>query len=93
MGKIEILFSKAVDPDTLRPDPNDARYSVPHTWGVYEIDAAKCGPAGKRFRKGNHPVRLHELQREFGAVKVAAVFSEEHPAVKLTELLNVRFHQ
>jgi len=92
MDKIEMLYLKAVDLETLRSDPNDGRYTVPNTWGVYEIEATKCGPAGKRFRKGNHPVRLQELQREFGEVKVGAVFSEEQLASELTELLNFSFH-
>ena len=93
MDEIEMLFSKAVDPDTLRSDTSNTRYTVPHTWGVYEIDAAKCGPTGKRFRKGNHHIRLQELKREFGEVKVVAVYCQEQLAAKLTELLNVRFHQ
>lgn len=90
MDKIESLFSKAVDPDNLRADPSDSRYTIPHTWAVYEIDAAKCGPAGKRFRKGNHPIRIQELQREFGEVKTTAAFTKEQLAVELAELLNAR---
>lgn len=90
MDRIVMLFSKAVDPETLRPNPNDARYTVPHTWGVYELDGAECRVAGKRFRRGNHPIRLQELKRESGKVKTIAVFSEEQLAKDLARLLNAR---
>jgi hypothetical protein len=89
MSGIDQLLAKAVDPTKVRPDPEHAIYTIPHTWGVYEILSTDCGPSGRRFRKGNHPVRLHELTREFENVRLVALFTEEGLARQLAyELTN-----
>jgi len=88
MNEIDALFAKAIDPITVRPDPSDARYTNPRTWGVYEVEATKPGAAGKRFRKGNHSIRQQELQREFGEVRVVALFEEEKLATDLALHMN-----
>lgn len=90
MTDLETLFSLAVDPDSVLIDPNSANYTVPHTWGVYEVLERDCGPSGMRFRKGNHPVRLKELQRELGNTKLVALFTEEELASELSRCLTER---
>jgi hypothetical protein len=64
----------------------DGRYTLPRSWGVYELPE---GAAGKRFRTGNHPVRLEELTREHGTgVNVYALFTDPGLATGLAEVLN-----
>ena len=53
MSEIELLFSRAIDPDNVRVDRTSPRYTIPRTWGVYEIEGADRGYSGKPFRKGN----------------------------------------
>ena len=88
MKEIELLLSKAINPAVVRTDPANAAYTVPHTWGVYKIIDPDCGPSGKRFRKGNHPVRHQELMREFRGVQLIALFCEESLARQLAMAMN-----
>jgi hypothetical protein len=88
MAAIDILLSQAVDPRQVRTNPERPIYTIPHTWGVYEIVSQDCGPSGKRFRKGNHPVRLDELSREFGSVRLVALYTEQDLARELAYELN-----
>ncbi len=88
MNDIDLLFAKAVDPDMVRTSSSSRSYTSPHTWGVYEINEVSCGPSGTRFRKGNHPIRRNELEREFGRVILVALFTEEAIAIELASRLN-----
>jgi hypothetical protein len=88
MSKVEALLSKAVDRDSIRPNSSNPNYTSPRTWGVYEIVGTDSGAAGKRYRKGNHPIRHRELLREFGVVKLLALFTEESLAIDLASSLN-----
>ena len=88
MSEIELLFSRAIDPDNVRVDRTSPRYTIPRTWGVYEIEGADRGYSGKPFRKGNHPIRLKELERNIGSVKLVSLFAEEELTVKLASCLN-----
>ena len=88
MKEIELLLAKAISPADVRTDPTNPAYTVPHTWGVYKIIGTDCGPSGKRFRKGNHPVRHQELMREFREVRLIALFCEEALARQLATAMN-----
>jgi hypothetical protein len=88
MDVIERIFCQAIDPERLRINPNDPKYTIPHTRDTYEVGAPYSGATGERFRKGNHPVRVQELRRKFREVEVVALFPEEQSAIKLKRLLN-----
>lgn len=83
MYEIDELLRKSKDPKTLKPDGN---YTVPRSYGVYKIKAS--GNVGRRFRFGNHPVRMNEIEREYGVCSVEALFADREDAKALTALLN-----
>ena len=89
MDAVERLFINAIDPKAIRPDPISPGLTIPRTWGVYKILDEKCGPSGKRFRNGNHPIREIELEREF-SVEVVALMPSKALAVDLAGRLNAR---
>lgn len=83
--RISALLSRAVNPSAL-----DAAGTLtsPRSWGVYEI-SPPTPSATRRFRKGNHPVRHRELEKEFGTpVRQVALFTSESLARELAGLLN-----
>jgi len=68
-----------VDPRMVRIDPKNSNYTVPRTWGLYRLDAGQKN-VGRVFRYGNHPVRQKELEREFGAVTLIALYFDREQA-------------
>jgi len=62
---IENLAVHAISPRDVNPDGS---LTVPRSFGVYELPSSASGT--RRFRLGNYPVRLHELEREFGSCKL-----------------------
>ncbi len=82
--RIEVLLSHAVELSTLHVIGS---YTSPKSWGVYEVEP-RTTAATKRFRIGNHPVRQHELEREFMAVRNVALFTDRSLAEELASLLN-----
>ena len=83
---IEELLSKAVDQAALLAD---GQLTSPRSWGVYELHMTR-GASVPRDRLGNHPVRLRELEREFGLVRTVAVFTSRTTAEEVQRLLNER---
>lgn len=79
------LLAKSVLEKALRTDEKNRNYTVPRSYGVYEISVATNS---KRFRFGNHPVREVELNREFGNIKRIGLFLERADAKTLAILLN-----
>jgi len=63
-------------------------YTTPRSWGVYKIERPQRYHATKQFRFGNYPVRKHELETEFGVVKLVALFSARVFAQQLASHLN-----
>jgi hypothetical protein len=53
---------------------------------VYQLVNGAAGT--KRFRFGNHPVRLQKLEREVPRVRTVALFTSRAPAEELAGLLN-----
>ena len=64
----------------------DGNLTIPRTFGVYRLIGPK--KSGREHRFGNHPVRLHELVRDFGGASLAALFNERKLAEELATLLN-----
>jgi hypothetical protein len=88
MDAVEQLFTRALDQESVGADPISPGLTIPRTWGVYKIEGSDCGPSGKRYRHGNHPIRRVELERDFGKVAVVAVM----PAKKLATQLEFRMN-
>ncbi len=84
-ARLKSLLAKSVDPSTLKPDGN---YTSPRSWGVYEVERLLDGKRGKAFHFGNHPVRQHELVRQFGEAQMVAVFDRRIDAEEVAFLLN-----
>ena len=70
------LIEAAIDPASVRPDPNNPNWTIPRSWGVYEV----ANYAASQFRFGNHPVRERELRREFSRVTLLALYEERELA-------------
>ena len=61
-------------------------YTEPRSWGVYDLDRA--AGTSQRFRFGNHPIRQVELENEFGACRLHALFTTRNDAAALADILN-----
>jgi hypothetical protein len=83
MESIESLRKKAVSPQRLKADGS---YTSPRSYGVYRLTGR--GDVGRRYRFGNHPVRMDELNRDYGACELEGLFLERADAELLTTLLN-----
>ena len=89
MDAVEQLFTRSLDQESVRADPISPGLTIPRTWGVYKIEGSDCGPSGKRYRHGNHPIRRVELERDFGKVAVVAVMPAEELATQLELQMNL----
>ena len=74
----EDLLALLISESSLRPDGN---LTILRSFGVYRI--LRSFGASRRYRFGNHPVRRHELDREFSATKIEALFFERQVAQEL----------
>lgn len=82
-AQIDVLISRSVDTGLF---PINGIYTNPKSYGVYEL--INTLDINKKYRHGNHPIRLKELVREFGDCKVTATFLNRADAILLTQLLN-----
>ena len=85
MIDVDQLLSKAISEHSFQINPKNKNYTIPKTFGVYEIDTSANV---KKFRYGNHPVREIELLREFGNVKKRGIFLNRDEAKALSDYLN-----
>ena len=85
MSEKERLLSKSISENSIRPDSSNKSYTIPRSFGVYEIRATT---KAKRFRFGNHPVRENELILEFDNVQRIALFLDRNHAKNLADFLN-----
>jgi hypothetical protein len=85
MNNKENLLTKAIAESAVQPDLKNKNYTIPRTFGVYEIESSANT---KKFRYGNHPVREKELLNEFGKVKRHALFLDRNDAKELADYLN-----
>ncbi len=81
----EILAGRAISPRGVRLAGS---LTEPRSFGVYELPSSALGT--RRFRLGNHPIRLHELEREFGSCKLLYLFLQRPDAVAMASVLNGR---
>jgi len=82
-GRKNELRALAISESSVRPD---GTLTIPRSFGVYRIGGTARGT--RLFRFGNHPVRQHELIREFGVARLEELFSERVLASELARLLN-----
>ena len=61
-------------------------YTEPRSYGVYRL--ADDAGAVRRYRFGNHPVRQHELAREFGDCELVHLFLSRSDAEAVARHLN-----
>jgi hypothetical protein len=64
----------------------DGDLTHPRSFGVYQIPRAN--KAVRLFRYGNHPVRMRELEREFGSCSLRHLFLSRHDAQRVANELN-----
>ena len=83
-SRIQELLAKAVGHSSLA---DAGQYTRPKSWGVYKVRPSKPS-ATKLYRIGNHPIRQHELHREFGGVSLVALFTSRALADELAGLYN-----
>ncbi len=77
------LIERAISLNTVRPK---GQLTEPRTYGVYELPAS--AGATRRFRMGNHPIRMIELEQEFKGCKLLYLFRARPDAVLLARHFN-----
>lgn len=82
---LDTLEGRAISPQSVRPD---GLLTSPRSYGVYQLPASVTGT--RRFRYGNHPVRLLELEREFGSCRLHHLFLRRDDAAAMAAQLNGR---
>ena len=82
---VKAVAARAISPRDVRPD---GPLTLPHSFGVYELPSSASGT--RCYRIGNHPVRLHELEREFGPCRLLYLFLQRADAVAMASALNGR---
>jgi len=80
---IDDILRRAISPAHVRPE---GTLTSPRSYGVYELPT-RVG-ATRRFRFGNHPVRMRELQAEFGGCALRHLFLSRADAVAVARALN-----
>jgi hypothetical protein len=86
MTKLNVeLLQRAVSPRSVKVE---GTLTLPKSWGVYRLPVN--GDATRQFRFGNHPIRMKELEREFGSCELEYLFLERDHAIKATAALNGR---
>ncbi len=71
---LESIMQRAIDPTRVRIA---GPLTEPRTYGVYRLPASATG---RRYRFGNHPVRMRELQREVGPCTLQCLFARRADA-------------
>jgi hypothetical protein len=82
---IQTIIRRAVNPADVSVD---GRYTDPRTYGVYQLPYASA--SASRFHQGSHPVRLQELEREFGTCTLIFLFLSKEDAEAVASALNGR---
>lgn len=86
-AEVKALLKSAISEQSIE---RVGLYTEPRTWGVYQLRASPNEGTKKIFRIGNHPVRKNELERDFGAVELVALFTSRYLANELATILNDR---
>lgn len=89
MASVESLMKRTINSRQLSPD---GIYTSPRSHSVYRLVSTR--DVGKKYRYGNHPIRLRELVREvhehdpFGRCEIVGIFLRKEEARSLAQLLN-----
>jgi hypothetical protein len=82
---IRAKIRRAINPADVRMD---GRHTDPRTYGVYQLPYGSASAC--RFHQGNHPIRMQELEKEFGACTLSFLFLYKEDAVAVASALNGR---
>ncbi|TRZ77731.1 MAG: hypothetical protein D4R93_01260 [Deltaproteobacteria bacterium] len=80
---IEEIIRRAISPSCVRVK---GRLTHPPSYGVYAIPANRG--ATRRYRFGNYPVRMQELEREYEHCTLKHLFLSRTDAIALSSMLN-----
>lgn len=90
MNLKEQLMTKAVNPKHYKADPANHDWTTPRTWGTYSIPDKFVYGRKKKYRYGNYPVRMREIEDDFGSVELIALFEDRDDAKVLAGLLECK---
>ncbi len=79
------IAQRSIDPSLVKID---GTLTEPRSYGVYQLPYA--ADASSRFHFGNYPVRLQELEREFGSCSLTYLFASREDAEAVARALNGR---
>ena len=79
------MRDQSISPAATRPDPHNPDWTIPRTYGVWELPV---GTGGERYRYGDYPVRGHELMREYGSAVLIALYITRQAAKSHADELN-----
>jgi len=84
MGKsIDSILQREIELSDVR---EIGALTKPRSYGVYEVPSR--ADSTRRFRFGNHPIRMRELQREFGRCSRRHLFCSRADAREVAKALN-----
>ena len=83
VSKLNGVLARAIAPGDVR---DDGTLTDPRSYGVYALDLTRSH--GRRFRFGNHPVRMRELETEFVSCRLLHLFLVRDDAEQVCEHLN-----
>ena len=82
---VEKAIERAINPRSVRAD---GPLTAPRSYGVYSLPLT--AGATRRYRFGNHPIRMLELELEFGSCKLQHLFLARADAMAIAASLNGR---
>jgi hypothetical protein len=81
--RIDNILDREIQPSSVREAGPLTR---PRSYGVYQLPSSV--KATRRFRFGNYPVRMRELEREFGKCSRRHLFLSRNDAREVASWLN-----
>ena len=79
------VIGRAISPASVRPK---GHLTVPRSYGIYELP--ESAGVSRRFRVGDHPIRMIELEQEYKRCKLLYLFRIRSDAVLLAGHLNAQ---
>jgi hypothetical protein len=83
MSSVAKIIQRSISPSNVRVI---GPLTKPRSYGVYRLPQKTA--TGRHYRYGNHPVRMHELEREFGSCKLEYLFAARADAKELAVALS-----
>ncbi len=80
---IASILRRAISPGSVRAA---GPLTSPRSYGVYRLP--QNVRATRRFRFGNHPIRMRELEQEFGSCTLENLFLSRAEAMQVAASLN-----